>query len=126
MRNAFLLGTAIPAFALGLASVVNLPEKLIYNASESAPVGSYWVDQKPVSRGDLVYVRAPERVRNLVVERGYMPPAVPLLKHVAGLDGDRVCRFGEAFFVNESVVARALQGDARQPVRPASAPERPA
>ncbi|MHA1599429.1 MAG: S26 family signal peptidase [Alphaproteobacteria bacterium] len=111
MRPAFLLGTAIPVLALAIASVVSLPKKLIYNASASAPIGFYWIDQRPIQRGVYVYVRVPERVRNLVIERGYLPPNVPLLKRVVGLYGDRICRqFGE-ISVNGSVVARAKMRD---------------
>ena len=78
MRPAFLFGTAIPVLALAVASVVSLPKKLIYNASASAPIGFYWIDQRPILRGEYVYVRVPERVRDLVIERGYLPPDVPL------------------------------------------------
>ncbi|MEQ8694818.1 MAG: S26 family signal peptidase [Gammaproteobacteria bacterium] len=107
MKRVLLVGTAIPVLALGLASAVNLPKKLIYNASESAPIGFYWIDQQPISRGDYVYVRVPERVRRLVIERKYLPPDVPLLKRVVGLNGDRICRDGTEISVNGTVVATA-------------------
>jgi len=111
MRPAFLFGTAIPVLALAIASVICLPKKLIYNASASAPIGFYWIDQRPILRGDYVYVRVPERVRDLVIERGYLPPDVPLLKRVVGLHGDRICRqFGE-ISVDGLVVATAKRRD---------------
>lgn len=111
MKLALLLGTAIPVLALGLASAVNLPTKLIYNASESAPIGFYWIDQEPISRGDYVYVRASERVRNLIIEREYLPPDVPLVKRVVGLTGDRICRAGVEVSVNGTVVETAKKRD---------------
>lgn len=111
MRPAFLLGTAIPVLALAVASLVSLPKKLIYNASASVPIGFYWIDQRPILRGDYVYVRVPERVRGLVIERGYLPPNVPLLKRVVGLDGDRICRVADEISVNGSVVATAKKRD---------------
>lgn len=111
MKRVVLLGTAIPVLALGLASAVNLPKKLIYNASESAPVGFYWIDQQPISRGDYVYVPVPGRVRKLVIERGYLPPDVPLLKRVVGLNGDRICRDRTEISVNGTVVATAKLRD---------------
>jgi conjugative transfer signal peptidase TraF len=111
MKRALLFGTAIPIIALGLASVVSLPKKLIYNASESAPIGFYWIDHKPISRGDYVYVSVPKRVRNLVVERGYLPPDVPLLKRVVGLNGDRICRRSDEILVNGTAVATAKRRD---------------
>lgn len=111
MKRALLLGTAIPVLAFGLASVVSLPTKLIYNASESAPIGFYWIDQEPISRGDHVYVRVPKRVRKLVIERGYLLPDVPLVKRIVGLNGDRICRSGTEVFVNGTLVAMAKKQD---------------
>lgn len=111
MRRIWLLSTAIPVLALVVASLVDLPRKLIYNASASAPVGLYWLDDRPVERGDYVLVRVPERVRALVVERGYLPPDVPLLKRVAGVDGDRLCRHRDRISVNGSPVATAKKRD---------------
>ena len=111
MRRVLLFGTVIPVLALAFASTVSMPKKLIYNASASAPIGFYWIDQRPILRGDYVYVRVPERVRDLVIERGYLPPDVPLLKRVIGLYGDRICRqFGE-ISVNGLVVATAKLRD---------------
>ena len=111
MKRALLIGMTIPIIALCLASVTSLPTKVIYNASASAPFGFYWIDHKPISRGDYVYVRVPERVRNLVIERGYLPPDVPLVKRVVGLDSDRICRQNDEIVVNGSVVATAKKRD---------------
>lgn len=58
-----LFRTAIPMLALAVASLASLPKKLIYNASASAPIGFYWIDKEPISRGDYVVVRVPERAR---------------------------------------------------------------
>jgi len=62
VRPLLLLATAIPVLAVAVASSVSLPRKLIYNASESAPIGFYWIDQKRVSYGDYALFRVPERV----------------------------------------------------------------
>ncbi len=111
MRSAVFVLTMISVFALAVASTVDLPKKLIYNASESAPVGFYWVDEGAISRGDYVYVHGPERVRRLVVERGYLPPGMPLVKRVVGLNGDRICHVGTEIFLNGTVVATAKERD---------------
>lgn len=113
MKRALLFGMTIPIIALGLASVTSLPTKLIYNASASAPFGFYWIDHEAISRGDYVYVRVPERVRNLIIQRGYLPPDVPLVKRVVGLDGDRICRRNDVVSVNETAVAIAKNRDGR-------------
>ena len=111
MRSAVLVPTMVSVLALAVASAVGLPKKLIYNASESTPVGFYWVDEGAISRGDYVYVHMPERVRKLVVERGYLPPDVPLVKRVVGLNGDRICRVGIEIFLDGAVVATAKERD---------------
>lgn len=111
MRRIWLLVTAVPVLALAVASLVSLPKKLVYNGSASAPIGLYWLDKRPVRRGDYALVGVPERVRNLVEGRAYLPPDVPLLKRVVGLNGDRICRRGEEIFVNDERVAIANRVD---------------
>lgn len=116
MKRATLFVTAIPVLALGLASVVSLPKKLIYNASESAPVGFYWIDDRRAERGDYVLVRTPERVRNLVEDRRYLPPDTPLIKRVAGANGDVVCRRNREILIDgvTVAVARTVDGMGRR------------
>ena len=97
--------------ASAVASFVSLPNKLIYNGSQSAPIGFYWIDQEPVLRGDYVFVRIPERVRKLIQDRRYLPPKVPLLKRVIGLTGDRSCRPDEQVLMNGKAIATALKRD---------------
>ena len=111
MRRFWLICAIIPVLALTVASVASLPKKLIYNASASAPVGLYWLDNKHIERGDYVLVDVPDRVRPLVERRGYLPPDVPLLKRVVGVDGDRICRRGQEVFVNNRLAATANEYD---------------
>ena len=111
MRGQWLFLTALPVLALAIASTVSLPKKLIYNASASAPIGFYWIADRPIERGDYVLARVPERVRKLVEERGYLPADVPLIKRVTGVDGDEICRFGQEILINKTLVAVALERD---------------
>ena len=111
MRSALLFCTAVPVLALAIASLVRLPEMLIYNASASAPIGFYWLDDRAIERGDYVLVRIPERVRELVEERGYLPPDVPLIKRVAAVGSDRICRHGPEISINGTTVAVAQEAD---------------
>jgi len=111
MRRLSLLGAAIPVLALAVASFVSLPRKLVYNASASAPIGFYWIDQERVSRGDYVFVRLPERVRKLVEERRYLPPDVPLIKRIAGIAGEKICRRGQEILIDGVTVAVAQRSD---------------
>lgn len=111
MKRAPLFCAAIPVLALAIASAVSLPKKLIYNASASAPIGFYWLDHRPIACGDYVLVRVPERVRKLVEERGYLPADVPLIKRVAGIDKDVICRRGLVISINGNTVAVAEKSD---------------
>lgn len=111
MRRLVLIGTALPILGLAIASATNLPTKLIYNGSPSAPVGFYWIDDLRAERGDYVLVRTPERVRNLVEERRYLPPDTPLIKRVAGAHGDRVCRRHREIIIDGVTVTVARYED---------------
>jgi len=111
MRSLLLVGTTIPMLALAAASFLSLPKKLIYNASESAPGSFYWVDGNPIGRGDYVLVRVPERVRDLIHARGYLPPDVPLIKRVVSIEGDEICRRGQEILMNGVTIAIAQLAD---------------
>lgn len=94
-----------------VSSLVSLPKKLVYNASASAPIGLYWIDQVPILQGDYALISVPKRVRKLVEERQYLPLGVPLVKRVVGIEGDRICRRGQQILVNGVIVARAQKAD---------------
>ncbi len=94
--------------ALALASVVNFAPRLVWNASASAPIGLYRIerhDRREV--GDFVLVRPDDRLAKFIAERSYLPENIPLLKRVAAVPGDEICRRSEAIFVNEIRVADA-------------------
>ena len=116
MKPLILIATGLPVLALVVTSLTSLPTKLIYNSSESAPIGLYWIDDRPAERGDYVLVRVPDRVRNLVVERGYLPPDVPIIKRIAGGPGDEICRIGLEVRVNGVTIAMAqiVDGSGRE------------
>ncbi len=111
MRRLVLVGTALPILGLAIASATNLPTKLIYNGSPSAPNGFYWIDDRRAERGDYVLVHTPERVRNLVEERRYLPPDTPLIKRVAGANGDVVCRRNREILIDGVTVTIARNVD---------------
>lgn len=74
---------------------------LVWNASESSPLGLYHVGHAgDVRPGDMVVAWPPDWARDLGAERRYLPRNVPLVKRVAAAAGDRVCAVGEAVFVN--------------------------
>ena len=105
------MATFIPVVAIGVASVSDLPTKLVYNSSASAPIGFYWIDQVSVSRGDTVLIRLPKHVRELVESRQYLPPSVPLIKRVMGIEGDKICLRGQEILINNVTIAVAQNED---------------
>lgn len=105
----FVLPAVIAAGAFVVAEHVN--ERLFWNGSASAPIGFYRPLGRPWRRGDLVVFRPPLPLARAIVQRNLLPPGVPLIKHVAALSGDVVCRLGVEVRVNGTLVARALERD---------------
>lgn len=111
MRPVVLAAAAVSVAGLLAASTGILPVKLVYNASNSAPAGFYWLDRQPVRRGDFVLVRVPEQVRELAMRRRYLPSDIPLIKRVTGAAGDEICRRGKVVSINGKPTATALKFD---------------
>ena len=85
---------------------------LVWNASESVPIGLYAV--RPVARlevAELVVAYPPEPLASFLAEGDYLPDGLPLLKHVAALSGQTVCRKGAAVSVDGIVLALAQKHD---------------
>lgn len=92
-RAGYVMTAVIAAVSIGLAATVPITPRLVWNASASLPIGFYTI--APATRlepTDLVVVSAPEPLAAFLAERGYLPRSVPLLKRVAGLPGQEVCR----------------------------------
>ena len=90
-------GLFAAAVGIGLLLASELAGKhavLVWNASPSQPVGLYRVERRSGRVGDLVLVRLPPRVAAFAARRGYLARETYLLKPVAALPGDRVCRWG--------------------------------
>lgn len=111
MKAFWLSGVAIPVLALVFAAAVPVPVKLIYNGSKSAPLGLYWIDKQVVNRHDYVLLQVPQRVRDLVEKRQYLPSGIPLIKRVVGIVGDTICRRGLQVLINGVTVAVARRFD---------------
>jgi conjugative transfer signal peptidase TraF len=111
-RPAILLLGAMGLASLAAPSVAVLPAWLIWNASSSVPLGLYWVERPTgLEIGHLVAVMPPAPLAAFMVTRGYIGADVPLLKHVAGLPGQRICRTGATITVDDVVLGEALPRD---------------
>ncbi|MCA6111794.1 S26 family signal peptidase [Bradyrhizobium sp. CNPSo 4026] len=61
---------------------------LIYNASGSAPLGFYYMEQRLPMRGELAVFKPPPAVELLIITHQILPVPVPLLKQVTAIGGD--------------------------------------
>lgn len=112
IRLGYAIATTAAVSLLGILSVASFAPKLIWNASASAPIGLYAVEpEHSPELTDLLAVRAPEPLASFLAEGGYLPRGVPLLKRVAALPGQRVCRTGSAITVDAAPLGDALERD---------------
>jgi conjugative transfer signal peptidase TraF len=113
-RSATLAVTLLGVSAMALPQLDNRPPWLVWNASASVPIGLYAVTTiVGVHAGDLVVVRPPEPLASFLAEGGYLPRGVPLLKHVAALAGQTVCRIGRSVTVDTIEMGDARDRDGR-------------
>lgn len=105
----------VAALAAGLAMAsLALPARrpLVWNVTHSVPTGLYRIGDKDTPAvGDRVAIEPPAAVQQLLAERGYLPIGVPLLKRVAAVSGQRVCRFRHGITIDGQLVALALASD---------------
>jgi len=102
--------------ALGILATVNIhpAPRWVWNETASVPVGLYRIQPMfPVRVGDIVALRLPEREATLLATRGYLPFGVPLLKPVAALAGQSVCRNGPHVTIDGKAVGDAKSVDHR-------------
>jgi len=107
-RRPILTATMLASLALILPDVLSMPPRLIWNASASAPIGFYTIDDRtPAEVTDLVAVRPPPDIARWLDAHGYLPLGVPLMKRVLALPGHRVCREGAIIRVDGVEMGRA-------------------
>lgn len=107
-----------PAIVASGAIVINLigfvfdpQDKLIWNRTSSAPEGLYWLSDAPFTSGRWGVISARSGEAEWAVARGFVGRDWPLIKQVAAMPGDEVCRYGELVSVNGKDVAVALSVD---------------
>ncbi len=104
--------TALAVIGVSYPGLAPMPTKLIWNASASAPIGFYTIAPAGnLEVPDLVAVMPPAPLAHFMVARGYVGRGVPLLKHVLGLPGQRVCRTGRTITINGMEMGDALERD---------------
>ncbi len=106
--------------ALAWASLVQPLPRLIYNPSDSVPVGWYRVDPlgrepgslpRPLSVGSIVLTTLPPDAAALAAQRGYLPARVPLLKRVGAIAPQHVCVLDALVWIDGVPVAAVRPAD---------------
>ncbi|MBI0530290.1 S26 family signal peptidase [Sphingomonas sp. TX0522] len=111
-RQGWLQVTLSAAGLIAVTALINPPPRLIWNATASVPTGLYAIRQAGEPRlGELVAVMPPEPLAGFLADGGYLPRGVPLLKHIAALPGQRVCRVDEVVTVDGRRVGLARERD---------------
>ena len=111
-RFGYVMFTCLVSMGVAGSAFIETPKKLIWNASASAPIGLYSIEPDDrLEVTDLVAVDAPEPLARFLAERGYLPPGVPLMKRIAGLPGQQVCRLKSAITVDGIAMGEALERD---------------
>ena len=107
---------AVVLAALAWASFAKPWPRLVYNPSDSVPVGWYRVEPLPrqpnqLRVGSIVLVQLPAEAAALAAQRGYLPKQVPLLKRVGAVAPQRVCNIGPTLRIDGHTVATTLRAD---------------
>ena len=92
--------------------------RIIWNISPSVPVGVYVLDIGILRIGDRVALHLPPRARQIAVNRRYLPDGALLLKPIAAMAGDRVCRWQAHVLINGRVQAKAALRDSARRLLP--------
>ncbi|GAA3674184.1 S26 family signal peptidase [Acetobacter lovaniensis] len=118
-RFGYVMATYFAAMGVAVAAIVPVPVKLLWNASASTPLGLYDLTApNGLKAGDLGAVRPPKLLADFMVGRGYIGRGVPLLKPVAALPGQQVCRVGGTVTVDGVPFGEAQERDRRGRVLP--------
>jgi len=108
-RRKHVIGAAGLGIGLALFGAVFTPQdRLIWNRTDSAPQGLYWLSDEPFTKGSWVVVSASSAEAQWAEDHGFVGRNWPLLKQIAGLPGDEVCRDDTRILITGRVA-----GDAR-------------
>jgi type IV secretory pathway protease TraF len=113
----------IAVSALAVASIaakpfINPVPIVIWNASNSVPIGWYFVSKRQPNFGEIAVIRPPEWVEIYASARDYLPMQIPLLKPVRATKNSIVCRFGRYVFIDGNVTAQVKYLDKNHRVLP--------
>lgn len=111
MRRRFILAGVVATATLATLAIP-VSRYILWNATASVPTGLYVVRGKAsLHVGERVAIEPPPELRRLLAERRYLPANLPLLKRVAAIRGQRVCRFAQSVTIDSELVGIARDRD---------------
>jgi conjugative transfer signal peptidase TraF len=106
------MGLAGIAAILMLATPVAASSaQFVWNVTASAPAGLYRITRTPWAKGDRVSFQPGETLGSDLDRRGILAKGKLLIKRVAAVAGDRVCREGITVSLNSVIVGKAREVD---------------
>ncbi|MEQ1671171.1 MAG: S26 family signal peptidase [Hyphomicrobium sp.] len=110
-RHSLILAGVVVAVTLAPLTVP-VSRYAVWNATASVPTGLYAIRGKAsLHVGERVAIEPPPQLRRLLAERHYLPTGVPLIKRIAAVRGQRVCRFGHGVAIDGEFVGAARARD---------------
>lgn len=107
-RTTWALIAGVAVSLMLLPAVVASPPVLLWNASASVPIGLYAVHPMRILHvGEIVIVRPSGPLARYLAARHSLPEGVPLVKPIAALAGQIVCRVGGTISVDGVTLATA-------------------
>ena len=98
--------------ALAWAAFVQPLPRLVYNPSDSVPIGWYRIGSSDALHvGAIVLTTLPPNAAALAAQRRYLPAHVPLLKRVGAVAPQHVCVFDALVWIDGVPVAAVLPAD---------------
>ena len=98
--------------ALAWAAFVQPLPRLVYNPSDSVPIGWYRIGSSDALHvGAIVLTPLPPDAAALAAQRRYLPAHVPLLKRVGAVAPQHVCVFDALVWIDGVPVAAVLPAD---------------
>lgn len=103
---------------LGACSLLPAPPRLVWNHTASAPIGLYLINRIAPHRGDILAIKPAGAAALILNATRALAGNRVLLKPLAALTGDTVCRDGDVIRINGAVAARARDVTAHRPALP--------
>jgi conjugative transfer signal peptidase TraF len=107
----YLVSAILAAGALATSIIATPPVLLTWNTTASMPTGLYRIVRAGPSRGQVVLSRLPPSIETHAVALGILLPGAPVIKRIAAVAGDLVCRIGSMVAINGRPIAVARHLD---------------